>query len=741
MKRILAMLMASAILLCCCAPTEPVLESSIEPAPSSAEPIQEVVAPQEQEDNSEMIKNGTFDKPVNTTWFTYFDGGKATLGSEDGILKLDIEKVGSQKHSVQLYQDIPAVTEGCRYRLTFDMRSTIPRTIEVRIQKNGGDYFGYLLESAKISTEVASYVFEFQMQQPTDPAPRFALNMGMFDEDGAVGAHTIYMDNVSLTMVDDSEKVEVEGGTAKVLPININQLGYRPADNKTVVFSGEDTTFDVVDKATGTVVYTGDITGTFKDFASGQTVSHGDFTPLTTKGEYYVKTAKLGESFSFAISEDVYDNAFTAVVEMFYMQRCGMELSKDRAGDFAHAACHTGLATVYGTNTKLDVSGGWHDAGDYGRYVVPGAKAAADLMLAYQLNPGAFANPLSSTIPVVVDEVRYELEWLLKMQDKASGGVYHKVTTKAFEGEVMPETVTEELVLAPISTNATGTFAAVMAMASTMYQPYDAAFSKRCLAAAEKAWGFTLKNPSNTFKNPEDILTGEYGDLTTKDERFWAAAELLKATGKKEYNDYIVVAFQELIPSGLGWASVGSYGTYAYLTTAPDKVDSALATRLKSDLVKEAKHLLELSGKDGYKISLGQSYPWGSNMSVANNAMLLLIANLIEPNAAYTQSAADHLNYLFGVNCLSYSFVTGFGTQSPNNTHHRPSMAIGKTLLGMLVGGPNSNLEDPFARAVLEGLPPAQCYADNAQSYSTNEITIYWNSPLVFLLSYYAKAY
>ncbi len=741
MKRMLAMLMASVLLLCCCAPTEPILESSLEPAPSSDEPVQEVVAPEEQKENGEMIQNGMFDENDSTMWFTYLEGGKAEKGREDGVLKLDIETTGPQKHSVQLYQDIPTVTQGCRYRLTFDMRSTVPRTIEVRIQKNGGDYFGYLLESAKITTEMASYVFEFQMQQESDPAPRFALNMGMFDEDGEAGAHIIYMDNVSLTMTDDSEKVATEGGTAVTLPININQLGYRPADKKIAVFSGKDTRFEVVDKTTGKVVYTGDITGSVQDAPTGQTVSYGDFTALTTKGEYTIKTANLGESFPFAISEDVYDNAFTAVVEMFYMQRCGTELSKDRAKDFAHAACHTGLATVYGTNTKLDVSGGWHDAGDYGRYVVPGAKAAADLMLAYQLNPGAFANPLSSTIPVIVDEVRYELEWLLKMQDKASGGVYHKVTTKAFEGEVMPETVTEELVLAPISTNATGTFAAVMAMASNLYQPYDAAFSKRCLAAAEKAWGFTLKNPSNTFKNPEDILTGEYGDLTTKDERFWAAAELLKATGKKEYNDYIVAAFQELIPSGLGWASVGSYGTYAYLTTAPDKVDSALAAKLKNDLLKEAKKLLELSDYDGYKISLGRSYPWGSNMSVANNAMLLLIANLIEPDVAYSQSAADHLNYLFGVNCLSYSFVTGFGTQSPNNTHHRPSMAIGKTLPGMLVGGPNSNLEDPFARAVLEGLPPAQCYADNAQSYSTNEITIYWNSPLVFLLSYYAKAY
>ncbi len=744
MKRILAILIAVLLLLCCCAPAQPIAESSEEemPIPSSSEPVvEEVSAPVEEPTNGEMIVNGGFDNDMNE-WYAYYESGGASKNSvENGMLKVDFEKIGFKGHSVQIYQDILSVEEGCRYRMSFDMYATVPRTICVRVQKNGGDYYGYLEEYAKITTEMQHYEFEFKMDQITDPAPRVAFNIGKYEEDGDIGPHQLYLDNVSLIMYDDSEKIVGEDSGAVAMPININQLGYRPQDSKIAVFSAEDSKFDVVDVKTGSVVFSGNITGNVQDAASVQTVRYGDFSALTTPGEYKIKTEKLGESFPFTIADSVYDSAFADVLNFFYIQRCGKKLSADTAQDWAHKACHTGLATVYGTTTKLDVSGGWHDAGDYGRYVVPGAKAAADLMLAYQLNPQAFADPASSSVPAILEEVRYELDWMLKMQDKETGGVYHKVTTMNFEGEVMPDEVTEELYLSPISTTATATFAAVMAMASEVYKPYDAAFAKKCLAAAEKAWGYTLENSYRTFKNPVDIVTGEYPDNFTEDERFWAASELLKVTGKKEYNDEIVKLLQRNVAGGLGWANTGFYGYYAYLTTLQDKVDAATAAKIKEALLAEANKLLQAANADGYLISLGTDYAWGSNMTVANNAMLLLLADKIAPNDAYKKAAANHLNYLFGTNCLSYSYVTGHGSQSPDNTHHRPSMAAEKTVPGMLVGGPNKSLEDPYARAVLKGLAPAQCYADSSQSYSTNEVTIYWNSPLVFLMSYFAKAY
>ena len=93
------------------------------------------------------------------------------------------------------------------------------------------------------------------------------------------------------------------------------------------------------------------------------------------------------------------------------------------------------------------------------------------------------------------------------------------------------------------------------------------------------------------------------------------------------------------------------------------------------------------------------------------------------------------LNYLFGNNATGYCFLTGYGTLYPEHPHHRPSQATGKTVPGMIVGGPNSGLDDPYVANVLRGTPAAKCYADNSQSYSTNKITIYWNSPVIYLLA------
>ena len=185
------------------------------------------------------------------------------------------------------------------------------------------------------------------------------------------------------------------------------------------------------------------------------------------------------------------------------------------AGDFAHPVCHNTLARIYPTDRYIDVSGGWHDAGDYGRYVVPGAKTVADILLAYMHYPHAFDDNLGipesgNGIPDVLDEARYELEWLLKMQDKETGGVYHKVTGASFPGFVMPEDETEELILSPISLTATGDFAAVLAMAVPIYESLDLDFATKMKEAALFAWDYLAANKSfYGFMNPPSIATGE----------------------------------------------------------------------------------------------------------------------------------------------------------------------------------------------------------------------------------------
>ena len=122
-------------------------------------------------------------------------------------------------------------------------------------------------------------------------------------------------------------------------------------------------------------------------------------------------------------------------------------------------------------------------------------------------------------------------------------------------------------------------------------------------------------------------------------------------------------------------------------------------------------------------------------MAVANNGITLLMAERLTGDTRYRTLAKKQLDYLLGCNGLGYCFVSGFGTVSPEHPHHRPSLAAEEVMPGMLAGGPNSSLEDPYARGVLAGRAPALCYVDNAQSYSTNEVAIYWNSPLVWLIS------
>ena len=417
---------------------------------------------------------------------------------------------------------------------------------------------------------------------------------------------------------------------------------------------------------------------------------------------------------------------------MLYLQRCGAEVEE---GVFSHPACHNTEAVIYGTSEKIDVTGGWHDAGDYGRYVVPGAKAVADLLFAYEAAPELYSDDIGipesgNGIPDILDEVRYELEWMLKMQSE-SGGVYHKVTCQNFPGYIMPQFETNQLIVTPISTTATADFCASMAMAYEFYYDIDRAFAETCINAAEKAWGYLNENPNLIFEDPSDITTGDYGDSSDKDERYWAAAQLYRATGNDVYLEYIM---QNGVKTGQDWTTVGNYGSFAILTMKDIDKNSEIYTRVKNSVISQADLFLKTTTSTPYGVAITK-FNWGSNMTVANAGVLLGVAYDLTNDSKYLDAAESNLNYLLGKNPNGVCFVTGYGTVSPQNPHHRPSMVAGQAMKGMLVGGVNSAKEDSAAKAYLSNSPAAKCYIDHSESYSTNEITIYWNSPLTYLLS------
>ena len=674
---------------------------------------------------------------------TYIEGGACELSNEDGQLAVLITSCGSLDYANQVYRDGFSLVREGRYQFSFDISCDTERTLDYRFQLNGGDYHAYAWEHIAAGPQTQHISLDFTMEEETDPAPRLAFNMGFSSEMAEdPGTHTVLIDNICLTLMDGSGMAEEAGEGALTDPLRTSQVGYLPDNSKTAfwILQKEAAVSFRVENEAGEAVFEGNWEEPLSDPSSGFMIQHGDFTPLREPGLYHIVTEDGGAEFTgepFVVGEDAFDSLRRSVFYMLYLQRCGVEtVSEEEAlQPFLHGVCHSTPALIYGTDRTKDVSGGWHDAGDYGRYVVSGAKAVADLFQAYAWSAREdddLGIPESGNgISDLLDEARFELDWMLKMQDEQTGGVYHKVTCRTFPGAVIPEAETDELVLSPISVTATADFAAVMAKASVIWRDLDPEFAQTALHGALSAWNYVKdRDVEDGFRNPPEILTGEYPDLYAGDELFWAAAELYLA-GELDLPE-VIARYGKCGGADLGWENMSGYGLYDLVLSG--RTGEEEREKMAALLTDAAAQIAADAGTDGFFTGL-YSYPWGSNMVVANRGMLLLMAASLTDSAQYRQLAMKQRDYLLGANPTGYCYVTGTGTKSVQHPHHRPSQAAGEVMPGMLAGGPDNALEDPYAQSVLQGCAPALCYTDNEQSYSTNEVTVYWNSPLIALLS------
>lgn len=520
----------------------------------------------------------------------------------------------------------------------------------------------------------------------------------------------------------------------------VDQCGYLPQMVKKVTFrTDRPTTFTVL-HSDGTFAFEGKANKKIENSAAGEIDYIGDFSQLTAPGRYYISAEGFGESDPFVIGDDSYGDLWQKSMAFFYLQRCGMDLSKEFSGDFAHPACHTGIGHVYNSDAKREVTGGWHDAGDYGRYVGPGAMAVAQLLYAYERNRTLgkqYTNPSNKTsMPDFLEEIKYELDWMIKMQ-REDGALYHKATCRSFCDFILPQYETEDMILSPVSVTATADFAAACAMAVRFYRDFDSAYADLLEQVSRKAYeAMKAMALPGGFKNPSDITTGEYGDICDLDERYWAAAELYKAFGDENYREDFEALAEDKIYQGYGWADMGSYGNIAYLS-AGRPIREDIAEKMKKAMIAEADKLLSLVNSDGYGTALpSKVYPWGSNLCVANNGLHLYDAYKLTGNDAFYTAACEQLHYLLGRNPMGQCYVTGCGSDAIRHPHHRPSGFLGKAMPGMLSGGPCNWLADAVAKDLFtKETPPAKCLADMTGSYSTNEVTIYWNSALMMLLA------
>lgn len=541
-----------------------------------------------------------------------------------------------------------------------------------------------------------------------------------------------------------------------IAQVYINQAGYLPELPKIFYSSSFADSFYVIESSTGNIKYRDELYfSVANDPATDLTLYSGDFSSFQINGNYFIRLSNGDSSHTFSISSNVYDDVYKKSLKGYYFQRCGIALLQPFAGVYYHAACHPGDGFYHssiGQSGFRLTTGGWHDAGDYGKYVVNSGITVGTLLLAYESFPDKFNQdnlniPESgNSIPDLLDEVRHELEWLIKMQNE-NGGVYFKVTKEQFESFIMPQNDSGIRYIHVLSSTATGNFAAMMARAARIYQSIDSTFSFQCLNAAVLAWNFLVANPAivppGGFKNPIGTFTGEYGDTNDSDERLWAAAELFETTGLSEYHDYVIANYASggIISGAMSWNKVKNLALLTYLNSSQTSASQTIKTQIKNSLISYANTLLSRASINGFGVTINPGeYYWGCNSDALNKALLLIYAYEETNNVGYFQTALMQLNYILGTNAHSISFVTGIGINSVMHPHHRPSSADGvvNPVPGLLAGGPDQYLDDPVLQSHFNSsTPPALCYIDDVGSYASNEIAINWNAPLVFVSGYF----
>lgn len=528
-----------------------------------------------------------------------------------------------------------------------------------------------------------------------------------------------------------------------------NQLGFSPESQKQFVLKGSDTaSVEIRELLTNKLAVRLAASRAVYDETSGDTVQLFDFSSVQREGSYaIVRNGKILGS-PVSIQRNPYRELTKASLKWFYFQRAGMALEARYAGIWARPAGHLDTAVrVYGKDRKISAPKGWYDAGDFGKYIVNSNIAVSTLLKFYEDFP-AYAKRLDwdiprehKKLPAILEEVKWNLDWMLSMQD-ADGGVFHKLTSLDFCGNIMPhEDTIPRFAIGKGITSSLG-FAGVMAQASRIYRKFDKAYSQKLLAASRRAYDFSQKNPMLFYEQPKDVSTGSYiaKNEDGKDEFRFAAAELFETTREKRYLDDLKVLSLTINKNGgLWWGDLNLLAVFR-VATSPAFGDSLVQTARKL-LFEEAKSLFAVCDSSAYRAPLpSPKWNWGSNSHVANNGIILLQAYRISKEKKYRAAAEEALAYLLGKNPLHLSYVTGFGSRSPMLPHHRQSEADSVLLPvpGMLVGGPHLGKhdigEEPWKCPdyAAKGFP-AIAYLDSACSYATNEVAINWNAPLAYL--------
>jgi len=692
-------------------------------------------------------------------------------------------------------------------------------TINFEVRNTGTDSanFGFRLISNRNKTEVTidckpsdaggkaftatpewtSFTISLKSVVDSNAASGFSLDdfMFMMPYVPSWSSSGIEFRNVTISSPDDERQYPL---------IKVNQVGYETGSDKTARVSYfskfgnlDNKKFEIVDTKTDTAVYSNTLPTGFDDaVVSGERVHILDFSDFTAPGEYYIKIPNSGldatkrsprdiadgldvetvKSVTFKIGQDVYKDLLTDLSRYFYFQRQGIDLDAKYAGDFARENLHPKDVTVKRWSDRnnpdaktIDVSGGWYDAGDYGKYISPAAGTLSDLLFAYELFPKSFenlnlnipetdpTNPLYVNAPGILSEMKWELDMLLKFEHESKDGSFYVAANYDGNTIYMEDTLTRATTYtSPASDRdlrshqATAGAAAVLAHAYLVYKdiPAYASFAVQCLETSKRAWNW-VTDPANPKHMSIDAANRNYtfsqADLDR--EMFWAAGALYRAVSASGGNASVYETHikqnlnnknvqncfnaSQSINYSHGAKSFLGFVHYLYGNSDPD-------TAVKNEFGKFSSWRSAILKWDNWGISFPNwGYWWGSNQQIAQNAMSLMLGSIIldgDIPANIRNNSRNTANHLLGVNPISFSYVSGHGSNSVMNIYSgiyskdkRPVPY--KVPPGYFTEG--SNIYDNRHLSKFDG----KCYLDSDGEYTTNENTIYGNAAMIFLMA------
>ncbi|HZU81642.1 MAG TPA: glycoside hydrolase family 9 protein [Polyangiaceae bacterium] len=757
----------------------PALAVTQAPAPLTRARVAELLAPvQVTASAHNLVKNASFDGGKSLPWMTSFSRpaeGEAFV--EGGAFCLDVTNAGKNVWDAQFRHREMTIQKGHKYSIRFKIAATSPTAVLAKIGMSGPPYKAYWQQHMELGAEPKVVTSEFTMTEADDPTAELAFHAGGYTASKQL-PFDICVDDVVLEDPEFSPKPEA--APPPVPNVLVDQVGYLPLLAKIAIVKTDAAAplrWELIDKS-GKVMAAGDTAVHGPDAASGDHVHTADFSAFTTPGTGYTLRVGSDVSHPFDIGPAVYKKLKYDALHYFYHTRSGIPIVMPYAGDpkWTRPAGHPGDKSVACApdahcDYTLDVSGGWYDAGDHGKYVVNGGIATWTLVNLYErtkylgssvadFGDGKMNIPESHNgAPDLLDEARWELDFLMKMQvpegKPLAGMAHHKIHDKEWTAlATRPDQDPIERLLRPVSTAATLNLAAAAAQCARVFKGIDNAFSARCLQSAERAWTAAAANPAMFITSADTVGGGPYDDDDVSDEFYWAASELYLTTKKDTYKDFFMKsphhAAVPAAPKGgdltpMAWQNVAALGTIS-LAVVPNGLPKDEVANLRAAIVKTADTYAAIDRDEGYRVPFkpdsSGKYPWGSNSSILNNALLMGLAYDFTKDGKYLGDIEDAMSYVLGRNPLDQSFVTGYGFRPLQNPHHRfwahqANAAFPTPPPGVLSGGPNSGLQDPYVKAAgLRGCAPMKCFADNIEAWSANEEAINWNAPLAWVAAF-----